>query len=53
MTGDHKFDLLTARNAQVAAVYLDPAGQFPWKEHADYAVHSLEALRQLSRAPQH
>ncbi|MEO0771377.1 MAG: HAD family hydrolase, partial [Cyanobacteria bacterium J06649_4] len=48
MTGDHKFDLLTAKNAQVAAVYLDPQRLFPWKAHADYVVDSLEALRQLN-----
>jgi len=50
MTGDHKFDLLAGRNAQVAAVYLDPQGQFPWQAYADYAVDSLEALRQLNLA---
>ena len=47
MTGDHKFDLVTAHNANTAAVYLDPTGAFPWKDHADYSVKSLEALRQL------
>ncbi len=48
MTGDHKFDLLTARNAQATAVYLDPTGNFPWQAHADYSVKSLTALQQLS-----
>jgi HAD superfamily hydrolase (TIGR01549 family) len=48
MTGDHKFDLLTARSAQAAAVYLDPEGSFPWRDYADYSVNSLEALRQLN-----
>lgn len=51
MTGDHKFDLLAGRNAQAAAVYLDPAGHFPWQAYADYAVQSLETLRQLTLPP--
>ncbi len=50
MTGDHKFDLLTAKNAKAAAVYLDPEGTFPWKHHADYSVKSLSALQKLSAA---
>ncbi len=48
MTGDHKFDLLTARNANAIAVYLDPTGNFPWQDYADYSVKSLVDLRQLS-----
>ena len=51
MTGDHKFDLLAGRNAKAAAVYLDPQGDFLWKDYADYAITSLEALRQLSLMP--
>lgn len=47
MTGDHKFDLLTARNANVTAVYLDPQGQFQWRKHADYSVQHLDELRSL------
>ncbi|MEL6354101.1 MAG: HAD family hydrolase [Cyanobacteria bacterium J06627_28] len=47
MTGDHKFDLVTAHNAQAAAVYLDPTGEFVWRSHADYSVKSLDALYQL------
>ncbi|MEL7223887.1 MAG: HAD-IA family hydrolase, partial [Cyanobacteria bacterium J06576_12] len=50
MTGDHKFDLLTAKNAETAAVYLDPTGEFPWRHHADYRVKSLGALQQLNMA---
>ncbi len=48
MTGDHKFDLLAGRNAKAAAVYLDPQGNFVWRDYADYAVTSLESLRQLN-----
>ncbi|MGB3293256.1 MAG: HAD family hydrolase [Phormidesmis sp.] len=51
MTGDHKFDLLAGRNAQATAVYLDPAGHFPWRAYADYSVQSLEDLRQLTLLP--
>lgn len=50
MTGDHKFDLITGRNAAVATVYLDPAGTFPFREHADYAITHLDDLRRLSVA---
>ena len=48
MTGDHKFDLLTAHNAEAAAVYLDPTGAFPWQEHANYSVQNLYDLCHLS-----
>lgn len=48
MTGDHKFDLIAGRNANAAAVYLDPHGEFPWQAYADYSVQMLETLRQLN-----
>jgi len=48
MTGDHKFDLITGKNAAVATVYLDPEGQFPFQDFADYSIHHLDTLRQLS-----
>jgi HAD superfamily hydrolase (TIGR01509 family) len=51
MVGDHKFDLLAGRQAQAAAVYLDPQGDFPWQAYADYAITSLETLRQLNQLP--
>ena len=47
MTGDHKFDLVAGRNANVMAVYLDPSGKFPWQQYADHSILSLEKLRQL------
>ena len=49
MTGDHKFDLMAGRNAATAAVYLDPTGEFLWRQYADYSVQSLKKLRQLNR----
>ena len=48
MTGDHKFDLITGQNANVATVYLDPSGDFPFQDYADYAIAHLDTLRQLS-----
>lgn len=51
MTGDHKFDLITGQNANVATVYLDPAGHFPFRDYADYAISHLDTLRQLSTTP--
>lgn len=48
MTGDHKFDLITARNANAIAVYFDPQGRFPWRQHADYSIQSLSELRALN-----
>lgn len=53
MTGDHKFDLLTGRNAKVAAVYLDPQGDFVWRDYADYTITSLEDLRRLNQSLGH
>lgn len=47
MTGDHKFDLVAGRNANVMAIYLDPSGKFPWQQYADHSILSLEKLRQL------
>lgn len=47
MTGDHKFDLITGKNAKVATVYLDPSGEFPFEADADYAIAHLDTLRQL------
>ncbi|MFK8184577.1 MAG: HAD family hydrolase [Phormidesmis sp.] len=51
MTGDHRFDLITGKNANVATVYLDPAGNFPFRDHADYAITHLDTLRRLSTNP--
>ena len=51
MIGDHKFDLMAGRNAEVLSIYLDPSGKFPWNQYADYAVQSLEKLRQLTVLP--
>jgi HAD superfamily hydrolase (TIGR01509 family) len=47
MVGDHRFDLMTGRNAKTTTVYLDPKGDFPFKAHADYSITSLQALLSL------
>lgn len=47
MVGDHKFDLITGRNAKTTTVYLDPKGNFPFKAYADYSITNLEELLQL------
>ncbi len=44
MVGDHRFDLMTGRNAKTATVYLDPKGDFPFKAYADYSITGLQAL---------
>lgn len=44
MIGDYLFDLQAGRAAGVTTVYVDPAGAFPFAEHADLKVESLESL---------
>ena len=45
VVGDYRFDLLAGRAAGTATVYVDPSGEFPWREHADVQVRGLVALR--------
>lgn len=44
MVGDYRFDLLAGRAAGTATVYVDTSGEFPFAEHADVSVRSLETL---------
>ena len=44
MVGDYRFDLLAGRAAGTATVYVDASGAFPFAEHADVSVQSLEEL---------
>lgn len=44
MVGDYRYDLLAGRAAGTATVYVDTSGEFPFVEHADISVHSLEEL---------
>lgn len=48
MVGDYVFDLLAGRNAGTATVHLDVTGAFPWPEHADAQVSSLDELAILA-----
>ena len=50
MTGDHKFDLIAGQNAKALSVYLDPTGEFPWQQYANYSVQSLRKLSQLAQS---
>ena len=47
MVGDYRYDLLAGRAAGTATVYVDLSRGFPFREHADVAVHSLDALAEL------
>ena len=47
MVGDYLFDLQAGRAAGVTTVYVDPSGNFPWREHADTRVTSLVELAQI------
>jgi HAD superfamily hydrolase (TIGR01509 family) len=44
MVGDHRMDLEAGRAAGITTVHVDPTGAFPWSEHADVEVRSLEEL---------
>jgi HAD superfamily hydrolase (TIGR01509 family) len=44
MVGDYRYDLLAGRAAGTATVYVDTSGEFPFAEHADVSVQSLEEL---------
>lgn len=44
MTGDFLFDLQAGRAAGTAVVYVDAAGRFPHRAHADIAVARLDRL---------
>jgi HAD superfamily hydrolase (TIGR01509 family) len=47
MVGDYRYDLLAGRAAGTATVYVDLSGGFPFAEHADVSVDSLDALAAL------
>lgn len=44
MVGDHLFDLDTGRAAGTATVYVDNSGEFPYREHADICIRTLDEL---------
>jgi HAD superfamily hydrolase (TIGR01509 family) len=45
MVGDYSFDLEAGRAAGTATIYVDPAGQFPFRALADVCVRELHELR--------
>jgi HAD superfamily hydrolase (TIGR01509 family) len=47
MVGDFRFDLVAGRAAGAATVYIDPSGDFPYRDDADVSIRSLEELRRL------
>lgn len=44
MVGDSIFDLQAGRNAGVMTIYIDPTGEFPHRELADYCLTNLLPL---------
>lgn len=44
MVGDHLHDLLSGRAAGTQTLYVDPQGDFVFKEHADVCIHQLTEL---------
>lgn len=44
MVGDHLHDLLTGRAADTKTLYVDPSGEFIFKQEADICIHQLTDL---------
>ena len=44
MVGDFRFDLEAGRRAGVVTVYVDPSGDFPFRDQADFTVKGLDEL---------
>ena len=44
MVGDHQHDLLSGRAAGTKTLYVDPCGEFIFKNDADVCIHSLTEL---------
>jgi HAD superfamily hydrolase (TIGR01509 family) len=47
MVGDYVFDLTAGRSAGSTTVYIDPTGEFAWRDHADVSVTTLAEIRQM------
>ncbi|TGN20014.1 HAD family hydrolase [Leptospira idonii] len=47
MIGDYIYDLDAGKSAGVETVYIDPTGNFPFKEHATYSVKRLDEILSL------
>ncbi len=44
MVGDYLFDLQAGRNAKVATIHLDPAGDFAWPEMSDICIKQFSEI---------
>lgn len=44
MVGDHLHDLLTGKVAGTKTLYVDPSGEFIFKQDADFCIHKLTEL---------
>lgn len=44
MVGDYLFDLEAGRRAGSVTVYLDPTGEFPWQDRADWPITTLAQI---------
>lgn len=44
MVGDHLHDLLSGRAAGTKTLYIDPQGEFIFKQDADFCIHQLTEL---------
>jgi HAD superfamily hydrolase (TIGR01509 family) len=47
MVGDYVFDLTAGRSAGSTTVYIDPTGEFAWRDHADVSVMALAEISQM------
>ena len=44
MVGDYLFDLQAGRNAKVATIHLDPAGNFAWPKESDICIRQFSEI---------
>ncbi|TGL75966.1 HAD family hydrolase [Leptospira jelokensis] len=47
MVGDYLYDMLAGKNAGVQTIYIDPSGNFPYQDEANYSVKNLDEILYL------
>ncbi|MDF3818394.1 HAD hydrolase-like protein [Leptospira sp. 96542] len=47
IVGDYRFDLEAGRAAGIDTIYIDPTGEFPYKNLADHSVKSLDSILEI------
>ena len=47
MVGDYIFDLQAGKNAGLHTIYVDPSGEFIFRDHADYCVKHLSDVLEV------